>query len=351
MGYIYTKSGKLAKRLYFGAVLLFEGLYYTFKNRVLADGGTFVENELPTINQDASLVLTPNAYKAGKLYSAVPNDGTGDFTVDRNSTATYIGQDGLIKTALANVPRFDWSTGEAALLVEPQRINLITYSEDFSNVYWNKSGLISENKELTTPTGLGIATLLTENTGVAQHRIIKSFSFIVNQIYTLSIYVKRQEGTRQFQLGGSSGNIARAYFNLDTIAVGTLGGTNTRAGIKKISNDWYYCSMEFLADTSSGNIFLSMTSSAAIDSETYTGNGTSSMLFWGAQLEEASTASSYIPTNGTTVTRLADNISVTTPAGVTSITETIDGVEQTPITTIPATYSLPVGNINKVTML
>jgi len=74
-------------------------------------------------------------------------------------------------------------------------------------------------------------------------------------------------------------------------------------------------------------------------------------FLWGVQLEQASTASSYIPTNGTTVTRLADNISVPTPAGVTYITETIDGVEQTPITTIPTTYSLPVGNINKVTML
>ena len=68
------------------------------------------------------------------------------------------------------------------------------------------------------------------------------------------------------------------------------------------------------------------------------------------EVKEGTESSSYIPTNGTTVTRLADEISVPTPAGVTSITETIDGVDQTPITTIPATYSLPVGNINKVKM-
>jgi len=312
MGYIYTKSGKLAKRLYFGAVLLFEGLYYTFKNRVLADGGTFVENELPTISQDASLVLTPNAYKAGKLYSAVPDNGSGDFTVDRNSTATYIGQDGLIKTALANVPRIDWSTGEAALLVEPQRTNLITYSEDFDNASW----LIGENSSNTEKT-------ITFGVSYASRTFISETS-IAGTTLTLSCYFDKGEVGKSIRLGFFYGSWDYGV-NLLIPANGFVNRTLTLP---------------------SNNQFIGIIQAEGVSYSTI-----SIPLNGGVQVEVGSTASSYIPNNGTTETRLADNISVPTPAGVTSITETIDGVEQTPITTIPATYSLPVGNINKVTML
>ena len=77
-----------------------------------------------------------------------------------------------------------------------------------------------------------------------------------------------------------------------------------------------------------------------------------SAYFWGMQLEEKSISTSYIPTEGTIATRLEDVISVDlTSFSLTSITETIDGVEQTPITVIPSTYTVPQGNINKITMI
>jgi len=60
-----------------------------FKTRVLGDGGTFEAescldttiNNLPSgLYDKASLILTPNGFKASKLYSLTPTDGTGDFT-------------------------------------------------------------------------------------------------------------------------------------------------------------------------------------------------------------------------------------------------------------------------------
>jgi len=334
MGYIYTKSGKLAKRLYFGAVLLFEGLYYTFKNRVLADGGTFVENELPTISQDASLVLTPNAYKSGKLYSAVPNDGTGDFTVDRNSTATYIDKDGLIKTALANVPRIDWSTGEAALLVEPQSTNLITYSEDFNHTSWSKlNGTIVTPNNAISPNGLMNATLI-EFQNIGGNSYIFNITNVgdVDKVLSFGFWFKKVLGEGSLGIQNSTGQAG--VMNLD---------------MSLLSSDWEYITPSHYALTIISQFNSGSSSNAGIFLRTI--GFQSKFYLWGAQLEQASTASSYIPTNGAIVTRLADDISAPTPAGVTSITETKNGVEQTPITTIPATYSLPVGNINKVTML
>ena len=47
----------------------------------------------------ASLILTPNAYKEGKLYSVIPSDGSGDMSVVRATSATRVNAEGLIETA------------------------------------------------------------------------------------------------------------------------------------------------------------------------------------------------------------------------------------------------------------
>jgi len=325
MGYIYTKSGKLAKRLYFGAVLLFEGLYYTFKNRVLADGGTFIENELPTISQDAKLVLTPNAYKAGKLYSAVPDDGTGDFTVDRNSTATYVGQDGFIKTSLANVPRIDWSTGAPVILRELQSTNLVPNSEVTSTWSYNDFGAGS----LGTITE-GFTDMLGGNNAIKV-----DFPLDAENV-----------GVFFGQSGGGISGIKAGSFYIKLLESGSKDVIMRMGGVQTIVN---VNSTEYKRVIQNINTISTEIISLKLRPSQGTSAGGFSLIVCSPQNEVS--LSSYIPTNGTTVTRLADNISVPTPAGVTSITETINGVDQTPITTIPATYSLPVGNINKVTML
>ena len=79
--------------------------------------------------QQASLVITPNAVKAGKLYSVMPNDGTGDLDVVRATSATRVNESKVIVDVPANVARIDYSTGQPAILVEPQRTNLVFPSD------------------------------------------------------------------------------------------------------------------------------------------------------------------------------------------------------------------------------
>ncbi len=45
-----------------------------------------------------SLAMIPSAIADSKVYSVLPNNGDGDFTFNRNSSATRVGQDGLIQT-------------------------------------------------------------------------------------------------------------------------------------------------------------------------------------------------------------------------------------------------------------
>jgi hypothetical protein len=76
--------------------------------------------------EDASLIVTPNAVKAGKLYSIKPTDGAGDLDVVRATTATRVNSDGLIESVANNVPRLDYTNGSCpSILVEPQRTNLV----------------------------------------------------------------------------------------------------------------------------------------------------------------------------------------------------------------------------------
>jgi hypothetical protein len=71
---------------------------------------------------DASLVMIPSGYKASKVYSVKPTDGTGDLTFTRsNDTASRVASNGLI---------------------EKVRTNLALYSEDFSNAAWVKNQVI-----------------------------------------------------------------------------------------------------------------------------------------------------------------------------------------------------------------
>ena len=113
-------------------------LINSFKTRVLADGGNFeaetnLESQLNNIGKDlfdsASLVITPNGVKTSKLYTIKPNDGTGDLTVVRATTATRVDESGNIVDVPANVARIDYSTGQPAILVEPQMTNLVFPSD------------------------------------------------------------------------------------------------------------------------------------------------------------------------------------------------------------------------------
>ena len=77
----------------------------------------------------ASLVLTPNAVKASKLYSIIPSNGNGDMTVVRATTATRVNSSGLIESVAANVARLNYDGSCPSILVEPQRTNRLLNSD------------------------------------------------------------------------------------------------------------------------------------------------------------------------------------------------------------------------------
>ena len=290
------------------------------------------------------LALIPSAYKLDKVASVLPMDGTGDFTFSRSTTATRVNSSGVIEEMAIDMPRIDNTAGGCPiLLIESQATNNVEYSQDFSNVWWNvKSNSSINSNSITSPDGTTNADKLVEDSSSSTHYMNKTgFTLSSGVDYTYSVFVK-QGGRSRFWLRTISG-VGATYFDVSN---GTIpSGTGT---IEDYGNGWYRCSVSGTASSTTANPYIYLVDSGT--SNNYQGDGVSGVYLYGFQVEVGIIASSYIPTNGTAVTRTADIGQVTTPTGVTSITETIGGVEQAPITTIPATYTIPNGNINKVIM-
>ena len=279
-----------------------------------------------------SLALIPSGYKAGKVYSILPNDGVGDFTFSRASSATRVNKEGLIETVVSNIPRLDYSDGGCpSLLLEPQRTNIVTHSEDFSNASWTKGNVDITTADIVSPSGELNATKMTINSASPTRRIFDVLSTTIGLDYTFSLYVKKGNTDLIFALT-SSGSI-NATFNLTTLSA-------TNGSIEDAGNGWYRIIATFNALTVIEVVQIVLSNAASVGDFQY---------IYAAQVEQGSNVTSHIPTNGGIVTRDADVCTLdTTNLGLSSITETFTDNSTNVITSIPSTYSVSRGKISKI---
>ena len=222
------------------------------------------------------------------------------ITFTRSTTGSYYNSAGVLSTAAINAPRFDYnpSTLQAnGLLIEESRTNLLLYSEQFDNAAWVKgvNSFITPNV-ITAPDGTTTADKFVEAATTAQHLMYQSYATTSGTVYTYSVYAKAAEWTFfRMQLGGAGGV---GLFDLSAITATTASGALS-ASIQPVGNGWFRCSLTATSNGDSKNFIYKQQA-------TYTGDGTSGIYLWGAQLEAGSFATSYIPTVASQVTRAAD---------------------------------------------
>lgn len=263
----------------------------------------------------------------------------------RSSTAARYKADKSLEFVASNAPRIDHdpATGTVrGLLVEEQRTNLLLRAQEFDNSAWAAAGSVGtvSANATTAPDGTATADKIVEAAGAGYHGRRQGISGLTElTTYRLSFFAKAAGRTRVSFWSFSGGDTGSYIFDLSTVTASRAGSTITAVG-----NGWYRCEgpVVTIAGQTARTIHIGPQDAGAAQS--YTGDGTSGVYVWGAQLELASLASSYIPTTTAAVTRAADVASFTIPARVVRlVTIYYDGTTASQTVTPGATYTIPTG--------
>tara|TARA_R110000796_G_scaffold230018_1_gene347517 strand:+ start:178 stop:1350 length:1173 start_codon:yes stop_codon:yes gene_type:complete len=247
--------------------------------------------------KDASILLTPTAYNVGSMLSIKPTSGDGDFTFSRNGDASRVNSSGIVVAEGANLPRINYEgfsydgngdiipdSGCGIWLLEPQSTNLITQSELFSDNSWIKNNTAITSNYSVSPSGILNASRFLASGNAF---LYDGFSVTIGADYTISFWVK------------SNGSLNNFFLHVN----GNNSPTFTATDV------WQRFEHTFTAVNTSHNIGIACGLSGA------------DVQIWGAQLEQQSYATSYIPTSGASNTRLQDLASGSGNASLINSTE------------------------------
>jgi hypothetical protein len=249
---------------------------------------------------DANASYTPTSSGTAYLWGAQLTESSTALTYQRTETRL-------------NIPRLDYSNGTCpSLLVEPQRTNLLKYSQDYSNVIWTKAGITATLGTQINPQGIA-STYNIANTTLGDSYLEQQGLPITSGTYTTSVFIKNIDNLATTQLVAvhiAEGSITSELLYTWATNTFVLTGTNAISGkVTPYANGWIRISFTYsigaLTTLHWSRLYANSTLSV-----------TKSALVYGFQTELGSYPTSYIPTTSAAVTRNADVISKT---GISSL--------------------------------
>ena len=230
-------------------------------------------------------IINPTGASAINFYRATANV---DITLNSVSLIEI--------TSDTNLPRIDYTGGTGHWLFEPQSTNLFTESENFSNGAWTLylGATITANNAVS-PQGVQNASKLTDVGGIYDQS-----PYNPNTNYVISLFAKTNTATSitiNFvdQATGYLGGTIRYTFatNIASVILQSANGSVV-AEKEDYGNGWIRVILKFTTNVAQNYNYQAI--------EFQGGDG----WIWGAQVEQGSYATSYIPTSGAISTRLKD---------------------------------------------
>ena len=252
----------------------------------------------PAINQ---VMIYPSDVNNG-----IGNTGTGSIYIqDAQLEEGLVARDYIETTTAAvyggitdNTPRLDYTDSSCpALLLEPLRTNRFAHSEYFG-AWTTSGGTITRTYNATTsPEGVDNATRVVSSSTGARIRG-GNISVTSGEKWTYSIFAK-ENTTDSFRMRHEISTNFAITFDLGDESFTGSGDWYDDAAIEDYGNGWYRCIVYLTADSTENRSF-------EVDFQ-----NNDDLYFYGAQVEEGTYATSYIPTYGSSVTRVYENQDVT----------------------------------------
>ena len=254
----------------------------------------------------------------------------------RTGTASYTDEDGFIRVVGEGEPRFDHdpATKESlGLLIEESRTNMVNHSENLGYSSWQMNNAATRFKATTeAPDGktsdggamvdgqvqAGVWEIV-ETSSNSTHLIYQQLSggnVSTSTNYHISAFAKPGLNRTHFCLTEGNTLSATAIFD---VANGTVTHTfGTGSPQAKISgpygDGWYRCVLRYTTTASQSYINIQLGVAQNGTTNSYAGDGSSSIAVWGVQIERGGTSeTSYIQNWGRNNTRGREYIEVQNP--------------------------------------
>jgi hypothetical protein len=226
----------------------------------------------------------------------------------RATPATYVDADGAIQTAGIDVPRFDWTGGKRALLLEDAATNLLPLAAQLSGS-WARQGVSGvSNLAGALSDDAGVFTAV----GSAAHYVISpQVSFTIGQTYASKVYIDTNivNSARFVQIAlGYAAYGENAFANFDLSGPGAVTRTvGTTARVVRLTPNLYL--LEVVGITTATALTAGF--GCAIIENGLVGRlagntSTQKVKIDGGQVELGGVSTSFIPTAVSAVTRAAD---------------------------------------------